>query len=275
MIRRWDKSKPPLGPFTLNRDSGKATGLVAWWPMGGASALNLVPDPAGAAHMTLAGAGAPAMVLGDVGQPCFSVNTNPFLVSSVVPVTAWPLSLSAWVRPFTLPSVERTILSISNTGSTNPLNRIYITTANVAACQSRGTGTNALAATSSVALTTAKWIFVGGTINSDASANAVWVDYIKTVSGVGTADTMAACNTTTIGALHRTTDTTQFDGLIGECGIYNILRDDTQMLELADPSKRFELWYPLRSRKWFTAGAAPSLKTRRYYDMISGVSPSV
>jgi hypothetical protein len=47
---------------------------------------------------------------------------------------------------------------------------------------------------------------------------------------------------------------------IGETGAWNIGVDPSILLRMADPGKRFELWYPLRSKKWMVgAGGATTV----------------
>ena len=67
MERRWDKSKPPRGPFALNRDCPQAVGLVAWYPMGGVTGPKFIADHVGKAHLTLGTQG--TMTRGVVGDP--------------------------------------------------------------------------------------------------------------------------------------------------------------------------------------------------------------
>lgn len=52
--------------------------------------------------------------------------------------------------------------------------------------------------------------------------------------------------------------TTYFNGDVGECGIWSVALDDGMVWRLYDPGTRFELWYPLRSRKWFTQASGSS-----------------
>ena len=106
MDRKWDKSKPPLGPFALNKDSLQAQGLSAWWPLndGGSTQFDLV----GGAH----GSGALSnRTLGADGQPAVKLNGTSEYIS--VGAGKFPfLKTSAFCLPGLLPHPLRKVLFV-------------------------------------------------------------------------------------------------------------------------------------------------------------------
>jgi hypothetical protein len=95
--RQWDKSKPPKGPFVLNKDCPQAQGLAAWYPFNTATPLNLY-DYVDGQHLT--GANAPAIQLDRAGAAAgeFVTASSKYFTTSSPIVTAMPLSMACWAN---------------------------------------------------------------------------------------------------------------------------------------------------------------------------------
>ena len=57
-----------------------------------------------------------------------------------------------------------------------------------------------------------------------------------------------------------------FTGVMRDARIYNRAVVSAEWKEHLNPARRYELWYPLRSRKWFSVAAAslPTLSASTY-----------
>lgn len=250
-MRVWDKSKPPLGPFTLNKDAPQAQGLVAWYPMGGIGRL-WVPDYLGDAHLTLGTQ--PTPIVGQSGAPglSFVSASSQYSEGVITAATALPLTMAAWV------STANAAVDIPMCIGTNGSNaRIQIQKDNatrkigVASVDAADTGNTVL-------FTTASY-----TDNVEFHAAAVCTSSTRRqafLNGVGSAvDTVAVSisgmNRVLLGARRNSAGVGVFwGGQIGEACVWNVALSVAEVANLADPGSRFELWYPLRNRKWFSAG---------------------
>ncbi len=167
MIRRWDKSKPPTGPFALNRDCPQAQGLVAWWPMGGAG-VGYAQDLAGITHAS-PGTIASAMTLGDDGRPALSLvqASNQYLVAATCPVSAVPLTLTSWARPDG--SVQTTIFVCATDGTSPHQNffRIVLVSGYVRANCGTTTASAQANAITTTAYNAGQWNLVGATFSAE------------------------------------------------------------------------------------------------------------
>lgn len=262
MIRRWDKSKPPTGPFALNRDCPQAQGLVAWYPMGMASGGNYFPDLAGKHHLSRTGS--VPITLGKSGEPMASFNgsTSNYLSGTTVPLTTFPLTLAA--RVVFAASATSTVVSLCKSSSANdyftilpisgpgvvrsqwgdipsPSDSIASTASNYVL----GVDSDLIAAVSSATNGSvylnggSKGTYSGPETNSPADINTIGIGILADNGGPGVR--------------------LPFTGLIGEVSIYNRAFDDDAARLHADKGRRFELWYPLRSRKWIVGAAAPTI----------------
>lgn len=254
MYRRWDKSKPPLGPFTLNRESPLAYGLVAWYPFGVAGGNFVADQSGGSFHMTAIAA--PKMSLGADGEPIFNfvaASVQYLVVSSVV--SALPFTFGCWGRVDTA-STAYVLMCIANTGGVNPLFQLTATTGNVYAAQQRDGAAVLGTATGTVTHAVGEWQHVAAVFASGSSRS------IYTKGGDKVTETTACggttVNNTTLGI--RNTATAPLNGGLSQPGIWNRALTDSEVARSADHGLKYELWYPLRSRKWFASGAAATFK---------------
>lgn len=252
MIRRWDKSKPPRGAFVLNKDCAQAVGLVAWWPFAKAS-VQLLPDFIGSYHMGT-GSLAPftAITLGDVGQPAGTgtnaSNTSYALASAIL--TAAPLSMSAWGKPTSATAVNQTILSINDgSGSNRFFMGVAITTGKVrAVCSAAGTTKESDTTASVVA---GSWNHCGASFDTASR-----ISYLAGIAATPetTSLTPTGLSKSEIG-LQNGIGGNSWSGDLSDILLWNVIVTADLFAHLADPGYRFEHWYPLRSRKWISAGA--------------------
>ncbi len=257
MIRRWDKSKPPTGPFALNRDCPQALGLVAWWPMGGAG-VGYAPDMAGSTHAS-PGTRAASATLGDDGRPALSLvqASNQYLAAATCPVSDVPLTLTSWARP---DSSVQTTLFVCATGGTDPHQnffRIVLVSGYVRAnCGTTSASAQANAITT-VAYNTGKWNLLGATFLGTSSRTV----YLNGGNAINNTTSIVPTQTTSRTRLGVAITTLEgllqpLNGDLGECGIWNVALGPDMHSRLYDPGTRYELWYPLRSRKWIVGAAA-------------------
>lgn len=257
-MRTWDKSKPPRGPWTLNKDSPRAQGLVGWWPMGGASGGLYLPDYSESnAHMTLASG---KFSLGDVGQPCITLNGTSDVASTatgtgLISGAVAPFAMTTWFKANSASTAER-IFTVSSTSSSNPFNLLQLNSSGKAEYQNRNdAATNSASYTSSASVVVGAWNFLGASVQSivAGTGNVYLVFNNETVTNTSNSWAGAqTLNKVAIGAFYfgSTSPGNFFGGDIGECCLYNVGKTSAELRAYSDPGKRFELWYPLRSKKW-------------------------
>lgn len=248
--RRWDRSKPPTGPFTLNKDCFQAQGLVCWYPFGGGG--NFVPDRVGSNHHTATDV---VRTLTDTGAPAGSFNgTTSVLQSAVVPVYAAPLAIGMWVYKTT--AADTTTFGLSSfgdytLGSAGGARRFQFDAYN-GDLRWLSVGASTGVASKS-GIVSKRWHHMLGTEESTASRYAV-LDGVAGAENTTPATPGGAQNRFVLGAYFDNGANLGFlDGRIGEVCVWS-KGQYANRVALADPATRFELWYPLRSRKWMVAG---------------------
>lgn len=255
VYRRWDKSKPPSGQFVLNTDCPQAVGLVAWYPMGGVAGQTYVPNLVGA-ERPLTPVNSPSMILGADGRPAFRFaagSSQRLSYTTAAPVTSLPLTLACWAKP-TNNAITSSLLYLDNTVNTTSQIGLDIS----------GTEANdPLRAYSSTTSSKANnptfnaWSHFAGVFVSSSA----WTAYINAVAGTAATGGGSSGSGNTrldVGAQFRSDFSSGVNfhtGEIGEIQIYNIAVGQEILARLASPATAYELWYPLRSRKWFTQGA--------------------
>lgn len=258
VIRRWDKSKPPTGPFALNRDCPQAQGLVAWWPMGGASGGKLIVDLSGRYHLSGTASG---MVLGPDGRPLTGFNgSSTVFNSATTPVTTVPLTLAAWCLPTNATAIH-TPLSVDVGLVTSSATQLY------RLLMHGGTSPKEVWASAASAGTHASAIYGAGW-TANTMSHLVGVFTSTTSRAVYYNGALGASNTTslTVSAVsqinsgrHSQAGAEQwFTGYLGEHAIWDQALSADMVRRLYNEGTRYELWYPLRSRKWFTQSGGSS-----------------
>lgn len=263
MDRRWDKSKPPSGAFVLNRDSFQAQGLLSWWPLarGGDRHHDFGPNNA---H----GTGALATrTRGKDGQPAVTFNGSseyidvgagkfPFLKTT-------PFSLFARLRTTT--SGAGAIICDWNNPVTPGWHWIVNTGGVVNMLVSDSDGTNYYQATSSGAINDGKQHDVLFTHDGSASGSGIagffdGVTQTMTPGSAGSGDPgVLADGAFQIGAR---AGAVFFPGDLSDIRVYNTIADSAlRVRALSDPATKYELWYPIRSRKWISTATPATAVT--------------
>jgi hypothetical protein len=256
MHRRWDKSKPPTGPFTLNKDAPQAQGLVAWYPMGMVSGTSFVPDLSGSAHLLTGTAAASSMAIGDAGQTALTFVSASTQGLAVVqnPISAFPISFAAWAKPVALASGN--IIGVTGDTSAGMGRKLlFLHSTGEVRGYSQDNAAGEFKASSTGSYVAGKWVHAA-TVYAASNDNRTYRDG----ANKGTSSTNRAWGTTdriTLG-YDATTGGNYFNGDIGESAIWNVALDDSLVYRLYNPATRFELWYPLRSRKWINIAASGS-----------------
>lgn len=245
MLRIWDKSKPPPGPFALNRDAPQAQGLAAWWPHGGPTSAKYIPDLAGRFHLTGTGTG-PS--LGESGQPFTTHTTSTGETVTATTSAAFPVSLCAWVRPATT-AFGQSILGFTDSSGTH---RVLLFAGSDAKIKgySQDAGGGEFKGSTSTSYVANAWQHTAA-VYASSTDNRVFLNG----GGKGTSATSRGwgANIDRMRIAGDNSGGNWFFGDIGEAGIWTVALDDSLIWRLYDPGTRYELWYPLRSRKWMVA----------------------
>lgn len=254
VIRRWDKSKPPTGPFALNRDCPQAVGLVCWYPQGGPSGKNNSFDFANKYHLSGTNS---AATLGDAGQPAltFASASSHTISNSNNPFSTFPLTIAGWARPLSA-SAAGTCIGLASVSGASGYGRklLFFHSNGTVRLYSQNDSSGGLFVSATGGYTAGQW-------THGAAVFAATSDYRIYRNGANKSTSSSSNAFGTPTRVHIGDDNTggnYFNGDIGECGIWNVALSDDLVARLYDPGTRFELWYPLRSRKWFTQGAPPA-----------------
>lgn len=245
--RQWDKSKPPMGAFALNKSCPQAQGLVAWYPWGNQSSAAQCFDMVSRTHLTPSNA--PTIRTGQYGEMVgnFVQASSQFFSNGVAsPVGGMPLAITAWGNTDTS---TQTVIWVGNGPVGTDFYRIVLVSGKVRA------NIGVAPATQSNAITTASYTagidqLFGATFTSATSRDV----YLNGGNSVNDATNVspAAPNSVAMGTLILLAGNIQFyAGKMGECGIWNIALSPQLHQRLYNPATRYELWYPLRSAKWF------------------------
>ena len=248
MSRRWDKSKPPSGPFALNRDCPQAVGLVAWYPMGMAG-KGYVADAIDRYHLS-----------GTTGTPTLSADGAPALGFSAgglgvvaLPVSAFPLTMAAWCRPSAV--ANGNILGLcSNTGASGYGRKLLFAHSDGGIkAYSQGDGAGEFKAVASGSYSAGRWMHAA-TVFASASDSRTYRDGGNKGTSTTFRDWGTSADRVRLG--DDNSGGNFFSGDIGESGIWAAALDDGLIWRLYDPGTRFELWYPLRSPRWISLGGS-------------------
>jgi Concanavalin A-like lectin/glucanases superfamily len=256
MYRRWDKSKPPIGPWTLNRDCLQAQGLVAWYPLYGAGMDQVnntlwVPDAVGRVCPSV---GLPStLVLGPWGEPALKGTTaGTYAEALSAPLLAMPLSMVAWAVYGTSVGNAQCLVSLCTDGAdsrvqlqTNSLGLAQAVTVNSGGTQNQASAT--------VGLTVGQAYHLCATYVSSTSRT-IYQDGVIVGSDT-TSNASSGWNRLLLGSRRNSGGVgLPWLGLQMDSGVYALALPPEHVAKLADRGSRFELYYPLRSPKWISAG---------------------
>lgn len=264
MARYWDKSKPPIGPWCLNRDSIQAQGLVGWWPF-------------------------------DQAMPRLARNyggTGDAIAIVAPTMTYWSDTALAAVFNGTSTTMNVANQSVFDRAHTDPLSVCAFVKLNIpggpAAVHGLFDKSGGLAPGYEVRFqwTTAQTQFEFVKSNNFGSGSYLYLYYNSNLTNgverhlafTNSGSTFASCKlyingssvtlTSIVNALggsssNATTPTIGSEGAsrylpatLRDVRWYNIAISSTVANAMARPDSRFELYYPLRSRKWFAGAAA-------------------
>jgi len=256
-------SQRPLWPFTVNRDSLQADGLVAWWPFappGGdilfdlsgrgnhGTLTNMAPESDWVANELFGG-----LALDFNGVDAVVSIASPIAIDNIF--AGGGGTITAWIKPRTIgESFGRIIDRASTELSADGYSFLTQTPANPRIRFTRGwtggiAGWNA--PTDSITLNV--WQHVAVTYDEGSTANdpAMYVNAISQsiseTDGVpsGSPESDAA-EDLTIGNYTATTRT--FDGLIDDVRLYDRILTSQEIKLVFNQSTRWDLYYPLRQQ---------------------------
>lgn len=278
--RRWDRSKPPTGPWALNKDSPQAQNLGFWWPMDGGGGF--VPEYVDGKHMALNSA-ATGRSLGTDGQPVVVFNG-----------TSQTGSVAVNLAPYSGINVAFRLVNDVNS-ATDKLALEY--TANSSGVNNSGgffiNPNSSSAGKAEIYLKTTTDVAKGVDKTFTQPSAGVQHDWLVTldqsVSGAskipgayidGVSQSLTTALSTglsgsfansTLYAMSRGGASLWNNGKLSDLRIYTSI-DNAALLALAisDPGLRFDLWYPLRSRKWIVSGGGGSATDLTIQDATHG-----
>lgn len=242
MRRWWDKSQPPTGPWCLNRDSIQAQGLVAWWPLGpcGLDTTTAILDLVGSAHSTAVGSSPVLTWRSGMPGVSFTAASTQYYTCGLPTTVIDNWLLSAWAYPTdTATGVTRVACGLGNAST----NGYYIRWRDGAWFAALG----GVEVGASVSGSASIWSHVG--IWRQSGTRHLYLNSVATT--IGTATPNAPTTAATIGA--SVGGAGPWNGVVRDVRVYVIARDHGLVTAMHDPATRYELWYPLRSRKWFVA----------------------
>lgn len=252
---RHSSVRPPQFPWVVNRDCAQAQGLVAFWPLGYESYNDR--DAFSGYDMTPAGSIAPPSMSTAAGYGntrLFVRASGTYLNINSVPVTATPLTMSAWVRCYDVTNTQDAFsIGDAASGSCWRLNLGGNTAGKVIRAISNVSG-NAIAS-SAAGYAQYGYHLVTATFTSPALRKA----YLDGANGGSDTTSQASDPTVTrmqIGQLASNAGGGNFDGEIVHVCLWNRALSDFEVGKLYDASSRWELYYPVGRKTWSFSPAA-------------------
>lgn len=228
----------PLWPFTINRDSPQAQGLVRWWPLGywPGHEFDLVTGQQLTNTGTTVG-----FDLTTRRYRAFSGTSQFFNIPSAA-VSAVPFTLACW---FNQTSVATDWLVTLNNGGTTHAFDLSVASSAVRIGAPAGAGADSVSTSTTFssgvwnhacgvfASTTSRSVFLNGGGKATATES-------RTPAGIDTTDLGQAGN-----------GSATFTGRMCDVRIYNLALRDLQVAAyFRDPRLSLDLYYPLGRRTW-------------------------
>jgi Concanavalin A-like lectin/glucanases superfamily len=258
MYRRWDKSKPPIGPWALNRDCLQAQGLVAWYPLYGAGmdqASNSIwiPDAIGRVCPNVGLAA--NLVLGPTGEPAIKGSSaGTYAEALAVPLTSLPLSLYSWATYGTSVGNAQCLVSLCTDGA-NARVQLQTNSAGLAQAVTVDSAGTQNQASASIGLNVGQGYHLCATYLSTTS-RVIYQDGLAVGSDT-TSSVSNNWNRLLLGSRRNSGGVgLPWLGLQMDSGVYSLALSADQVAKLADRGTRFELYYPLRSAKWMSLASS-------------------
>ena len=261
--------RPCAPPYCLNRASEQAQGLVRFWPLGDntfASCIDLVRGDKLTQNGTMTRSLGPdgvGIAVGNTGS------TSNWLSLGSVPVSTQPLSINTWFYPVNVTSSANVVvIGESVTGS-----NYNVLVIDGAAGYAAGDPVVALVEAGGEAFAASTTGYTAGTwhMGTATFATALRTAYLdgKSPGTETTSKTPTGQDDTQIGAFRVGASTFgPMNGRICNVGLWNRALNAAQVYQLWEPSKRWDLLYPLGRRIYFdfisTAGGRVALNTRAF-----------
>lgn len=251
--RDWP-SGYPVGPFTLNRRSPQATGLIAWWPLGPGQ-YGMIRDVLGRWHMTAGNT--PTIVGTEQGQATsFAAASSHYLEVDSLVVATFPFTLACRFNASDVTS-GHPLVFVGDKDVTDHYSAIYAR-GDVSGDPVRafthyyGTFPDVIVNTTT-SYSANTWHHACGVFDSGANGMAAYLD--GEGKNTGEPNTPSNHDRVAIGALR---DSTPYYGggsrAIQDVRIYNIALTDAQVLEIA--RKPWKLCRPVAP---YVLGMAPAV----------------
>ena len=222
-------NRPPRGSFVIDRQSGQARGLVAWYPLampGG----NSTPDMTGSFHVGALQA-SPTWTVKDDGLPALSFNGSTQYIDCGSAFSLFAeVSYSLWVYPLSLPGYQAII---SSGGGGAGEGTIFLNGSGVPEFYPGG----GLATT---ALQVGRWYHVAVS-RTGSIMNGIYVNGVREGGPFSLAGISASGGNVQI-AREVDSPNRAFNGLVADVRIYDKALSDAEVRAIYDPPTRYELF---------------------------------
>ncbi len=252
-FRAYDGNHAPKPPFTLNKDSPQAQGLVGWWPL---SRGDLIARDLVGRHPNSTIAGDPQVVVtefGVLGIDFDGVEDN--LIIAQAEAVAAPLTLMCWYAPSSVAGAADNIFSLDD-ASTSDFFRLVRNDTKLQISIRESSGTIHVADSGNT-FTINKFSLCVGRYNTIASRDVILdANFGNSASDTNSA-TPAGISTTVIGGL--TGSSGDVEGILLDARVYNIAVPDAVIAAAYHPSTRWDLSWQRRRTYFLPVAAAAAL----------------
>ena len=246
----------PTPPYVFNKDCSQAQGLQAFWPLGEPSALMYHDYVRTKGSYKLTQNGTMAIAPGPFSDGLATSNTgstsNWLQIASAV-VTDYPATMACWVYPLDV-TTYRNCLVVSQEASAGDYMTLDLG-GDIGGDPVVADVNEVGFATTTTGYVANQWQHICGVYTSTSLVAA----YLNG-GGKGTdtsSGTPNGWNTTVVGAGRFSSTTfSPINGRLAHACIWNRTLTDDEVFELYEPPTRWQLYYPVGTRKYFKAPAA-------------------
>lgn len=247
----------------MNYGSRQAIGLVAWYPalpMAMRAGNNWGNAVRPTFEFTNNGT-TPVDYHQEHGRVFNFNGSSQYFTNSAAILTAPPLTMAAWIYPFSSAPSDQFIIDIHQSAAATFRNSIQleISVGGSNLVRIRGnTGTASRVASSTTGCPVREWSHACG-VSASQTSRAAYRNGGSKGTNAQDGTPGLTVNEMTIGREGGSADTNYFTGLISDIRIYNIALNDYDVYNLFDPDTRWQLYYPIgRITYTFAPPAAPS-----------------
>jgi hypothetical protein len=249
--RSWKRPGPPTVPFTLNRDSPQARGLVGWWTCFGQNRGQIaLRDMMRHAHMTAYNS--PTIVSSEMGPAIgFDDGADQYLRYPVAPITAHPLSMVCWFWSDDL-TINQAMMGISSEDD-NSFHGFWLMARGAEAgdpiaARTFGGGAARQAATSTGYSANTIHLAVGVFVST--IERYAYIDGGNKGTSTGSSSAPSSLDNVTLGSVYYWNGSANvvnspLSGGIIEARLYNRALTDADVAALYDPATRWDLYRPM------------------------------